>query len=345
MDAPPIQYVTTSDGFDIAYCTSGDGPDFVLMPEPFNHLHLMWASPTYRSLYEPLAGRFRLIQFDPRGWGLSSRGLPPGHTERSHVEDLEAIVRSLHLTKFILYGGYFFGTVAAEYAVRHPEQVVALILWNIDLGSPRPQDAILRDLSHDSWDLFLETYARTFNAYEDTTAALERLRAACDPRDFGAHPDSGWDIPATLRAITTPTLVVARRSPVLGLEEKGKQIAGLIPNSKLVLFDDIAGGRYTSDGSSPTLVAAVDNFLATLSGPKAVYSDAAQESIRSLSALSAREQEVLRLLAAGRSNQQIADNLVISLNTVRRHVSNVFDKTGVANRTEAALYARDHGLA
>ena len=61
--------------------------------------------------------------------------------------------------------------------------------------------------------------------------------------------------------------------------------------------------------------------------------------------LSSRELEVLRLLAAGRSNQQIADELVISLNTVRRHVSNVFDKTGVANRTEAAGYARDRGLA
>jgi NarL family two-component system response regulator LiaR len=61
--------------------------------------------------------------------------------------------------------------------------------------------------------------------------------------------------------------------------------------------------------------------------------------------LSSRELEVLRLLAAGRSNQQIADDLVISLNTVRRHVSNIFDKTGAANRTEAAVYARDHGLA
>jgi DNA-binding NarL/FixJ family response regulator len=58
-----------------------------------------------------------------------------------------------------------------------------------------------------------------------------------------------------------------------------------------------------------------------------------------------RELEVLRLIAAGKSNQQIADELVISLNTVRRHVSNIFDKTGVANRAQAAMYARDHGIA
>ena len=61
--------------------------------------------------------------------------------------------------------------------------------------------------------------------------------------------------------------------------------------------------------------------------------------------LSEREVEVLRLVAAGRTNQQIADELVISLNTVARHVSNIFGKTGVANRAEAASYAHSRGLA
>ena len=61
--------------------------------------------------------------------------------------------------------------------------------------------------------------------------------------------------------------------------------------------------------------------------------------------LSSREIEVLRLVAAGRSNQQIADELVISVNTVNRHLSNIFDKIGVANRAQATAYAKDHGLA
>jgi DNA-binding NarL/FixJ family response regulator len=60
--------------------------------------------------------------------------------------------------------------------------------------------------------------------------------------------------------------------------------------------------------------------------------------------LSAREVEVLRLLAAGKGNQQIADELVISLNTARKHVANILDKTGTANRAQAAVYAKDHGL-
>jgi DNA-binding CsgD family transcriptional regulator len=60
--------------------------------------------------------------------------------------------------------------------------------------------------------------------------------------------------------------------------------------------------------------------------------------------LSEREVEVLRLVAAGKSNQQIADALVISPNTVVRHISHIFSKTGAANRTEAAAYASRHGL-
>jgi DNA-binding NarL/FixJ family response regulator len=60
--------------------------------------------------------------------------------------------------------------------------------------------------------------------------------------------------------------------------------------------------------------------------------------------LSQREVEVLRHLAAGRSNREIADALCISLNTVATHVRNILAKTGAANRTEAAAYALRHGL-
>jgi len=61
-------------------------------------------------------------------------------------------------------------------------------------------------------------------------------------------------------------------------------------------------------------------------------------------ALSPREIEVLRLIAAGKSNRDIADALCISLNTVATHVRNILTKTGCTNRTEAAAYALRHGL-
>jgi LuxR family maltose regulon positive regulatory protein len=60
--------------------------------------------------------------------------------------------------------------------------------------------------------------------------------------------------------------------------------------------------------------------------------------------LTTRELEVLELLAAGRSNQRIAQELVVSLDTVKKHVSRVLDKLGAANRTEAVARARALGL-
>jgi DNA-binding CsgD family transcriptional regulator len=61
--------------------------------------------------------------------------------------------------------------------------------------------------------------------------------------------------------------------------------------------------------------------------------------------LSAREVEVLRLVAAGQSNREIGNALFLSENTVRVHVRHIFEKTRTDNRTAAAIFARDHGLA
>jgi DNA-binding NarL/FixJ family response regulator len=61
--------------------------------------------------------------------------------------------------------------------------------------------------------------------------------------------------------------------------------------------------------------------------------------------LTDREREILTLIARGRSNAEIAGDLSISLKTVRNHASNVFNKLQVSDRTQAALRARDAGLA
>ena len=60
--------------------------------------------------------------------------------------------------------------------------------------------------------------------------------------------------------------------------------------------------------------------------------------------LSDREVEVLRLVATGMTNREIAGQLVISTKTVDRHVSNIFTKIGVSSRTAAAAYAFEHRL-
>ena len=60
--------------------------------------------------------------------------------------------------------------------------------------------------------------------------------------------------------------------------------------------------------------------------------------------LTQREVEVLRLIAQGKSNNQISQELVVADGTTRRHVANIYEKIGVANRAEATRYALKEGL-
>jgi DNA-binding NarL/FixJ family response regulator len=65
---------------------------------------------------------------------------------------------------------------------------------------------------------------------------------------------------------------------------------------------------------------------------------------RAFPELTAREEEILALVAAGKNNAEIAGTLFLSLKTVQNHVSNIFAKLRVADRAQAVIRAREAGL-
>ncbi|MGG4096522.1 response regulator [Paenibacillus lautus] len=69
-----------------------------------------------------------------------------------------------------------------------------------------------------------------------------------------------------------------------------------------------------------------------------------QEEAAQLDKLTRREQEVLQLIASGMNNREISEALYITEKTVKTHVSHLLDKLGVADRTQAAIYALKHGI-
>jgi NarL family two-component system response regulator LiaR len=113
-----------------------------------------------------------------------------------------------------------------------------------------------------------------------------------------------------------------------------------------------ASGYLLKDSDPKDLVGAIRQVYR---GESSLHPTIARKLLQELSqppergpapeSLTERELEVLRLVAQGRSNRQIAEQLVISEATVRTHVSNILGKLHLASRTQAALYALQAGLA
>lgn len=99
-----------------------------------------------------------------------------------------------------------------------------------------------------------------------------------------------------------------------------------------------------SEGASMAREAALETFEKLGAEPDVLRVRNALDKSDRPSGLSPREIEVLRLIASGRSNKQIAGDLHISENTVARHVQNIFAKTGVGSRAGAASFAMKKGL-
>ena len=143
-----------------------------------------------------------------------------------------------------------------------------------------------------------------------------------------------------------------------------KQIKVARPKARILVLTNFAGedmifpaikagamGYHLKDSSPEALVDAIrqvfrgESSLHPLIAKKVLDEFHSSEKHQQEEQLTQREVEVLRLLAQGFENKEIAEQLVISEATVRTHVSNILGKLHLASRTQAALYALREGIA
>jgi LuxR family maltose regulon positive regulatory protein len=120
-----------------------------------------------------------------------------------------------------------------------------------------------------------------------------------------------------------------------------------LPMSRMLLsyLAAIKQGRVPSDSPSITFVS--DLIFRMTGKPEEARIEGNAEAIEDIvvmELLTPRETEVLRLVARGRTNAEIAQDLFISVNTVKRHLNNIFMKLGVTTRIQAVRVARQRGL-
>lgn len=186
-------------------------------------------------------------------------------------------------------------------------------------------------------------------------AGLAAVISSADDIDVVDVAESGSDALNRLRTVDVDLVVSDLQMPNGDGIELIKALADGPPVLILTTFDTQslvyravdagAAGYLLKDSPAQTLL---DGIRRAAAG-QPVMSDAAatalmQRTRMSHSKLSDREAEIVRLLAAGRTNSDIAGELFISLATVKTHVSRIFDKLDVDNRTAAAKRARELGL-
>ena len=141
------------------------------------------------------------------------------------------------------------------------------------------------------------------------------------------------DVRDELPRVRAPALVVHREHDRAMRLRGAREVTALLPRADLVTLPGDAHLPWHGDGDAVLRVVAP--FLG-IQGPPAPASEAAADA---LDELSAREREVLGLVAQGLSDAQIAERLVISPHTVHRHVANILAKLRLPARAAAAAAA------
>jgi pimeloyl-ACP methyl ester carboxylesterase/DNA-binding CsgD family transcriptional regulator len=347
-----IRFIKSSDGVRLAVATSGSGPPVVKSANWLSHLEFDWQSPVWRHWFRFLSNGRQLIRFDPRGCGLSDWDAQD-LSHAAQVADLEAIVAASGLDRFPLLGLSQGGAACIEYAVRHPERVTQLVLygcyaegWAQRGDESRRHGEALIELIRQGWGQENPAFRALFASLFIPDANPEQVRWFSDLMRTTTRPEIAArilesfgeiNVRALLPRVRVPTMVVHAREDARIPFEQGRLLAAEIPNAQFVTLESRNHILIEDEPAWTRFCEVFDDCLGPGTPPE-------PEAGGDLAELTGRENAILRLVAQGEANSEIARRLFISEKTVRNHLTNIFEKLGVDSRARAIVVARDRGL-
>lgn len=351
-----IRFIKSADGTRLAVATSGQGAPLVKSANWLSHLEFDWQSPVWRHWFRFLSAGRQLIRFDPRGCGLSDWDAAD-LSHAAQVADLEALVEASDLETFPLLGISQGGAACIEYAVRHPERVTKLFLYGCyaEGWAQRGEDSrrhgeALVELIRQGWGQENPAFRLLFASLFIPDATTEQVRWFSDLMRTTTQPEIAAriieafgqiNVRALLSQVKVPTIVVHARGDARIPFDQGRLLAAEIPNATFVALE---GRNHILTETEPAWARFRETFneYMGIAGTPSIDGQAAPVD---LAELTARENAILRLVAQGAANGEIARRLFISEKTVRNHLTNIFEKLGVDSRSRAIVVARDRGVA
>jgi RNA polymerase sigma factor (sigma-70 family) len=341
------RFCTSSDGVGLAYAIEGAGPPLVKASNWMTHLDYERQSPVWRHWVRELSRGHMLVRYDERGCGLSDRQFDGTPSLDSYASDLAAVVDAAGLERFALLGLSGGGPTAIEYAARNPERVSRLILYGTwargrDLRGEAEveRSRLLYELIRVGWGGAVPAFRQVFSSIYIPSAGEEQKRWYDELQQVSSSGEmaarlwqsrSGTDIRETARRVTQPALVIHARHDRAVPYEEGRRLAALLPDARFVTLESDNHVLQEEEPAWEAFLSEVRAFLGDDERARAVPAD--------LSELSEREREVLELVAAGMSNEEIAERLFLSTRTVERHLSNVYAKLRLSGKSARAAAA------
>jgi pimeloyl-ACP methyl ester carboxylesterase/DNA-binding CsgD family transcriptional regulator len=328
------------DGRRIAYATVGEGPLLLFGGRWVTHLEEEWDDPRTRAFFEELAKTHRVVRYDRIGAGLSDRTLPDGATLELDTRTLATVHQALGGEPAIMFACSCAGLAIADYATGNPDRVRKIVFFGGYASRDDIPEATRRsivDFARTNWVLAAQMLAGLFTPHGsgDEIAALSRYQRRSADAEVAAaflELDLTCDARAVLPRVTAPALVLHRRGDRTVPISRGRELAALLPNARFVTLSGDSHLPYMDDQRE--VQRALAGFL----------DDAVLAGSNGNSPLTPRETEVLRLVAAGLSNREIASSLVLSEHTVHRHVANILRKLTQSTRAGAAAHATRAGI-